>query len=81
MIRLHLAYLVSEIQNSDHQGQIWSKLASIYKEEEKGRVEDKKVQMDKRTVSQDLSRSRGHEHQGRSSGKYPLIMKSDVKIV
>ena len=56
-------------------------LASSYKEEEKGRVEDKKVQVDKRRVSQNLSSSREQEHQGKTSGKYPLIMESDVKIV
>ena len=56
-------------------------LASSYKEKEKGRVEDKKVQVDKRTVSQDLPSRREHEHQGRTCGKYPLIMESDVIIV
>ena len=56
-------------------------LASSYKEEEKGKVEDKKVQVDKRTVSQDLSSSREQEHQGRTGGNYPLIMEFDVKII
>ena len=81
MIRPHLACLVPAIQNSDHQGQVWSKLASIYKVAEKGRAEDKKVQVDKRTVSQDLSSKRGQEPQGWTIGKYPLIMESDVIIL
>ena len=58
VIRPHLACLVSAIQSIDHQGHIWSKLASSYKKKRKGELRTRRYRW---TRGQSLRTSQAEE--------------------